>query len=322
MFYSLSRRVKSQAKFTTSYTAQFSPSHGAKVKPRPPREEGTSAALSLCDAWRRAIEQHFPNAGESPFTVLEGMLQEIDPERLRCDCVVSPANSFGIMDGGVDFVLSRSLRKKKDNFWSLTNHCQSYIQDIWHGYAPPGSCTIVPLPQDVAGPGSNPWNARCLAISPTMRMPEDVSWHQDLVYNAMWTLLVEIERWNRGVATASLSAADDVGRPRCEGIIRTVLMTGLGTGQGGIGVERCAQQMVLAVKHFEAPLLGTVRFGQSSGSANELTATLRRCPLKEDALQAMCGCGVEKAFAMKPADRKPVDDVLRSCTPVRYFGHY
>lgn len=55
---------------------------------------------SLCDAWLRAIEVHFPDSNESPFTVIQGNVQEIDPNRLRCDCVVSPANSFGIMDGG------------------------------------------------------------------------------------------------------------------------------------------------------------------------------------------------------------------------------
>jgi len=29
-----------------------------------------------------------------------------------------------------------------------------------------------------------------------MRFPVDVRWHQDLVYNAVWSLLVEIRRWN------------------------------------------------------------------------------------------------------------------------------
>ena len=108
---------------------------------------------------------------------------------------------------------------------------------------PPGSCTIVPLPEDVRGPHKNPWHTTSLAILPTMHTPRDVSWHKDLVYNAMWTLLVEIKRWNQlkkvgkdGTATSN---------------IHTVLITGLGTGQGGISVKRCAQQMVLAVKHWQ-----------------------------------------------------------------------
>ena len=75
-----------------------------------------------------------------------------------------------------------------------------------------------------------------------MHTPEDVSWHKDLVYNAMWTLLVEIKRWNQLVL---------VGKDGATSSIHTVLMTGLGTGQGGISVKRCAQQMVLAVKHWQ-----------------------------------------------------------------------
>ncbi len=69
-----------------------------------------------------------------------------------------------------------------------------------------------------------------------MRYPVDVRWHQDLVYNAMWSLLVEIGRWN------------DAKRP--PETIRRVLMTGLGTGGGQVSAARCAQQMILAIKHF------------------------------------------------------------------------
>ena len=79
-----------------------------------------------------------------------------------------------------------------------------------------------------------------------MHTPEDVSWHKDLVYNAMWTLLVEINKWNR---LELVFGVDDEPSK-----IRTVLMTGLGTGQGGISVKRCAQQMVLAVKHWQQGL--------------------------------------------------------------------
>jgi hypothetical protein len=84
-----------------------------------------------------------------------------------------------------------------------------------------------------------------------MHAPENVSWHKDLVYNAMWTLLVEMKKWNQ------LTHKNGTGRPTGANsnsgggaIIHTVLMTGLGTGQGGNSVKRCAWQMILAVKHF------------------------------------------------------------------------
>ena len=142
-----------------------------------------------------------------------------------------------------DLELSRCFQGVGGDIWRLTDHCQTYIHDNWHGFVPPGSCAIVPLPEDVRGPHKNPWHTTSLAILPTMHTPEDVSWHKDLVYHAMWTLLVEIKKRNQ------LVVGEDGVNSRSS--IHTVLMTGLGTGQGGISVKRCAQQMVLAVKHWE-----------------------------------------------------------------------
>ncbi|KAI0042803.1 hypothetical protein FA95DRAFT_515267 [Auriscalpium vulgare] len=82
--------------------------------------------------------------------------------------------------------------------------------------------------------------ARVLSILPTMRTPQNVSWHRDLVYTCMWSLLVALKRWNEARGPAER--------------IRRVLMTGLATGTGGIVADVCAQQMVLAVKHFQQGL--------------------------------------------------------------------
>jgi len=73
-----------------------------------------------------------------------------------------------------------------------------------------------------------------------MRYPADVRWHRDLVYNAMWSLLVEVNRWNTVHGTGNTHGET----------IERVLMTGLRTGYGQISAVRCAEQMMLAVKHF------------------------------------------------------------------------
>ena len=122
----------------------------------------------------------------------------------------------------------------------LTRHVQSSLLSRWGGYAPPSSCTLVPLPSDVSGPGNNPWSARTLAVVPTMPIPEEVAWNKELVYNCMWSLLSEIAVWNRDKAE--------------EVRIKRVLMTGLATGVGKVASEICARQMVLAVKHKAQPL--------------------------------------------------------------------
>jgi hypothetical protein len=79
-------------------------------------------------------------------------------------------------------------------------------------------------------------------VLPTMRHVAEVRWHQDLVYNAMWSLLVEIGRWNPELAHG-------LGETRGKRIER-VLITGLGTGYGKVSAPRCAQQMILAFRHF------------------------------------------------------------------------
>jgi hypothetical protein len=90
-----------------------------------------------------------------------------------------------------------------------------------------------------------------------MRYPVDVRWHQDLVYNAVWSLLVELGRWN-AKAEAEVEARTSTHDEGTETVTKTtrrrrierVLMTGLGTGTGKVSVARCAQQMILAIKHF------------------------------------------------------------------------
>ncbi|KAI6154628.1 hypothetical protein BKA82DRAFT_82970, partial [Pisolithus tinctorius] len=146
------------------------------------------------------------------------------------DCIVSPANSYGIMDGGFDFYLSMAFSPSKD-FHALTRLVQAAIRDRYYGFAPPGSCILVP------GLPPNDFSCKVIAVCPTMRYPEELKWHKDIVYNTMWSLLVELEIWNE--------KADDE-----EKKIKKVLMTGLGTGVGKIPSSVCAKQMALAVKHF------------------------------------------------------------------------
>jgi len=120
---------------------------------------------------------------------------------------------------------------------ALTRCAQAAIKERYYGLAPPSSCTLVSLPPLLRRNSRFP-RCRVLAICPTMRYPVDVHWNKDLVYNTMWSLLAEVERWNERAARGDGERIDKVA------------MTGLATGVGGIDKEVCARQMVLAVKHF------------------------------------------------------------------------
>ena len=137
---------------------------------------------------------------------------------------------------------------------------QQALHARWHGYLPPGSCLVTSLPSasDVENTGAgagdgNPFGASCIAVLPTMRYPVDVRWHQDLVYNAIWSLLVEVGRWNTEMGVRNGASAHDktkINTVMTRRTIQRVLMTGLGTGTGQVSITRCAQQMILAIKHF------------------------------------------------------------------------
>lgn len=213
-----------------------SSTHFILIEPKPCR---SNREALLVTEWKNAISLYFPMDPNPPFTVLEGKLHDLDANLLRCDCMVSPANSFGIMDGGYDDILSIAFKDQRNDYWTLTNHVQEYLKREAHGYLAPGSCLMVPLPSDLAG-DNNPWKARFIAVIPTMRTPSNVAWHRDLVYNSMWTLQVAIENWNRD---------HPEGEP-----IRRVLMTGLATGCGFVPPKKCAVQMVLSVQQFLEPI--------------------------------------------------------------------
>ncbi|RPD77341.1 macro domain-like protein [Lentinus tigrinus ALCF2SS1-7] len=222
---------------------------------------------ALVDAWRRAVGRYFPSpsaqeqdqdqdedAGGGLFSVRAGRLEDLPAGEIAHECVVSPANAFGIMDGGFDLALSQAFRGPSADMYALTDHVQTHLRTRWAGYAPPGSCTLVPLPEAVAGRDGNRWGTRVVAVVPTMKRPEEVGWNRELVYNAMWALLCEVGRWNaevdaEAVAGATGTEGAGTGSGKRTRIWR-ILMTGLGTGAGGVSAERCAAQMVLAVKHY------------------------------------------------------------------------
>jgi hypothetical protein len=65
-----------------------------------PRWSDDNSMLDVVTEWPKAIAKYFPKPSTPPFTVVEGLLGEVDDKLLECECMVSPANSFGIMDGG------------------------------------------------------------------------------------------------------------------------------------------------------------------------------------------------------------------------------
>ena len=91
----------------------------------------------------------------------------------KADCVVSPANSYGLMDGGFDLAISEYFG------WELQDRVQRYILNNFKGEQPVGTSFIIDT-------GKN--NIK-LIHTPTMRVPFPVK-DPMIVYQCMRTSLM------------------------------------------------------------------------------------------------------------------------------------
>lgn len=91
----------------------------------------------------------------------------------KIECVVSPANSFGLMDGGYDLVLTNWYGNQ------LQKRVQEYIIKNFLGEQPVGTSFIIPTNKD----------NQYLIHTPTMRTPEMVT-DARIVYQCMRTTLL------------------------------------------------------------------------------------------------------------------------------------
>ncbi|RDW76773.1 uncharacterized protein DSM5745_06765 [Aspergillus mulundensis] len=180
------------------------------------------------------------------------------PPSTKYDLIVSPANSYGRLDGSFDDAISRAFCLPDHPYDTLTRAAQRVLYDKHRGFAPPGSCTLVPFPaelldtdtSDSTARGRNPWGCAWVAICPTMRVPDDVRWDREVVYECVWSLLCAVEGWNRGCL-----GDGDAAR------IRSILVTPMATGCGGVDATRWAEQFVLALAHFGEAVMKPERWG-------------------------------------------------------------
>jgi O-acetyl-ADP-ribose deacetylase (regulator of RNase III) len=180
----------------------------------------------LCKAWMNQIVNRLTPEEQSNFTIFNDRLDQCEDQ---FDCIVSPANSWARLDGSFDYHISRMFSPKKPSM--VTDHCQAYLYSLFNGYQTPGTCLLIPM--HVFNEKKN--NCKFIAHCPTMRMPSDVRWNKEVIYNCIWNLLCELRRWNT-------FHADDP--------IRKVFLTGLATGVGMVSAETCSSQMILAYRHF------------------------------------------------------------------------
>jgi O-acetyl-ADP-ribose deacetylase (regulator of RNase III) len=159
----------------------------------------------MVDAWRSFFDK------ESNVTIEKG-----DLTKVKCDAIVSPANAFGFMDGGVDHEISVRLG------WDLQVRLQEKIKSTPEGEILIGKSMIMETNDELV-----PY----LIASPTMRVPMNFNISTSVnAYLAMKATLIEAKK-----------------HPKIE----TIAIPGFCTGVGGMAFEIAARQMYKAFDEIE-----------------------------------------------------------------------
>jgi O-acetyl-ADP-ribose deacetylase (regulator of RNase III) len=166
----------------------------------------------LCEAFRERFE-HLPNV-----TIANSRFEDLK----TFDCMVSAANSFGLMDGGVDAAIIAFFGE------SLMGRVQERILHEYLGEQPVGTSIIV---------GTDHPRHPYIAHTPTMRVPMDIA-KTDNVYKAMWAMLLAVHQHNQ---------------KQPQSPIKIVACPGLGTATGHVPYHEAARQMALAYKNYLNP---------------------------------------------------------------------
>ncbi|WP_308282957.1 macro domain-containing protein [Pseudonocardia nigra] len=164
----------------------------------------------MAQAWRDL-------AADRPGLVVHvGSITEVD-----ADAVVSPANSFGFMAGGIDALYARWFPGISDRVRSASGADRG-------GELPVGEAVIVPT-----GVDRPTW----LISAPTMREPGERLPADGAAARAAATAVLRL--WRD-------AALPDTGTPVRE-VVHSIALPGLGTGVGGLDPAVCARQVGAAL---------------------------------------------------------------------------
>lgn len=153
---------------------------------------------AMAEAWSR----HFGSkAGVT--------IHEDDILTRRADAILSPANSFGFMDGGIDLAYSHFFG------WDLQDQLQERLRREYAGELPVGGAVIV---------STHHRTIPYLVSAPTMRVPGNIADTVN-VYLAFRAALLAAKAFKE---------------------IKSLLSPALGTGVGSMPIERAARQMYAA----------------------------------------------------------------------------
>jgi O-acetyl-ADP-ribose deacetylase (regulator of RNase III) len=161
-----------------------------------------------------ALDKELINSWKKYFQNEESIdIRYEDITKIKCDAIVSPANSFGFMDGGLDYQLSERFG------WDLEKRLQKIIKELPEGELLVGQALVIE---------TNDLDVPFLISAPTMRIPTNFNIDTSInAYLAMKAVLIK--------AKQSIN-------------ITSVAIPGLCTGTGKMTTDIAAKQMLQAYK--------------------------------------------------------------------------
>jgi O-acetyl-ADP-ribose deacetylase (regulator of RNase III) len=141
----------------------------------------------LIDAWKEFF------ADEANVSIIEE-----DITKIECDAVVSPANSFGFMDGGLDYALSERFG------WDIEKRLQRQIKELPEGELLVGQAIVLETEDKIV-----PF----LISAPTMRIPTNFNIDTSInAYLSMKAILIKAKNDERITSVAIPGLCTGVGR--------------------------------------------------------------------------------------------------------------
>ena len=136
----------------------------------------------MTDAWNK----YFNNIED--VEIIHDDFANFMDNHLNIEAVVSPANSFGLMDGGYDAAITDYFGE------TLMKEVQLKIIFDWYGEQPVGTSISVPIYSRIFNTVLGSKNP-ILIHTPTMRTPESIK-DSRIIYQCMRTTLIEALRQN------------------------------------------------------------------------------------------------------------------------------
>lgn len=228
-------------------------------KPEISEKDGGSVATPSAVIYKlRDINTELVRAWEDAFKERENVhisQGDIFKNAPAADAIVSPANSFGFMDGGIDMAYSRHFG------WQLMNRLQETIMTEKNGELLVGDAVIIPTcGQSYWGKTElTSWDScnqgtpiKFLISAPTMRIPENVS-NTVNAYLAFRAVILAIQKHNKESPKSGLAP------------IHSVLCPGLATNVGKMPPQKNAKQLKHAYDIYELGEMEYLRNPESLG---------------------------------------------------------